>query len=114
MEAAAAQTEERERGAGFLFIYFAKKLIHYFITFFKSFISDLCLLTGQIRGLVRMLLIEAIARVIKNELNLLFRNKVRDATLPLEVTFLFLCGLNRHSHNRDIPFSLALRCPIGS
>lgn len=64
--------------------------------------------TGQIRGLVRLLLIEAIARVIKNELNLLFRKKVRDATLPLEVTLL-LQFVFFHSH----AFVLHI-CPQGA
>ncbi len=58
-----------------------------FAVMHSSELWDICLIfsAGLSRGLVRLLLIEAIARVIKNELNLAFRNKVRDANLPLEV-----------------------------
>ena len=62
---------------------------------------------GGICGVVILLLTEAIARVVKNELNLLLRKKVRDVKLPLEVFYLFLFLINPQ-YSFSFPFSTQL------
>ena len=70
-------------------LFFSLPLVNHFYQAIDEIVAKKTDDPGSVSVVIGALLVEAVARVVKNELNLLMREKAKELGLPLEVFFFF-------------------------